>query len=415
MKILLLGFALWSCAGIFAGEYFPPVPGKTDIDRALARGAEYLTTNCLKNGEFVYRRNLTPRLRYRYKNNLLRHAGAVYALGLVRDFWEKNPRLAPPSAPERANAAIARANAFLRQSIHPVSPNSEMLAIWSDEAKMDITALPGSPNIAKLGAAGLGLLALLAEKAPPGDPLPTARKIAAFIVSLQTPEGAFVSRVIAGKDDDEEFDSLYYPGEAMLGLLRLYARDGDARWLAAVTLGMRHLARSRRAAGSYPPDHWALLASAALWKLRTRWEGQDCGSGLTVADLCGHAAEVSAAMLAEQWTIPSLPGEFGCFRIGGLTCPTATRVEGLMAAYEFLPVLPYGNLRERLKHACGHAAGFLLKAQVTAGSLCGGIPRSSTDDVLRHAPAERRRAGEIRIDYVQHTLAGLLAFRRAAR
>lgn len=404
--------AFW---GARAGE-FPP-PDAARVERAVGLAVEYLLTNAQANGEFTYRRSLTRR--YRYKYNVLRHAGAVYALAQARAAARERPG-AFPFDEEKARLTINRACDFLRRCLHPVQTNSDMLAVWSAEEKMDIRAFKGSPLVAKLGASGLGILALFAEEAPKENAVTAARRIGVFILSMQRPDGSFVSRTIAGKTDEDDFDSLYYPGEAMLGLLALYERDPDPRWLVAAVKAMRCLADARKAKNQYPPDHWALLASTALWRLRGQWLPGGPGAvppavaaGLTEGALCGHAAMICEGMLQEQWRMPCFPGEDGCFRVGGLTCPTATRVEGMLAARDFLPLPAYGGLRARILDSCTAAVAFLLKAQYPDGVLRGGVPRSSTADVLRDAPGERARADEVRIDYVQHALSAFVAYRRA--
>lgn len=410
--LLAPAFAFW---GARAGE--APAPDAARVERGIGLAAEYLLTNAQANGEFTYRRSLTRR--YRYKYNVLRHAGAVYALSQARAAARARPGVFPFDE-DKARLTIGRACDYLRRCLHPVDTTSDMLAVWSAEEKMDIRALKGSPLVAKLGASGLGILALFAEEGPKEDVVPTARRIGRFILSMQRPDGSFVSRAIAGKTDPDDFDSLYYPGEAMLGLLALYERDPDPQWLAAAVKAMRCLADARKAKNQYPPDHWALLASAALWRLRGQWlpgapgaAAQAAAAGLTEGALCGHAAMICEGMLQEQWRTPCFPGEDGCFRVGGLTCPTSTRVEGMLAARGFLPLPAYGALRGRIMDSCTAAVAFLLKAQYPGGTLCGGVPRSSTDDVLRDAPSERSRADEVRIDYVQHALSAFIAYRYA--
>lgn len=391
----------------------PVPPDAQAIEKAIDLAAGYLLTNAQANGEFTYRRNLNPGVRYRYKYNVLRHAGALYALGQFRDY-----RRPGGEKLDRMEKVISAGNSFLRECLHPVVTDGGMLAVWSAEEKMDSRALKGSPLVAKLGASGLGLLALAAESAPPADTREKMQRIARFILSMQNPDGSFISRIIAGKVDEDDFNSLYYPGEAMLGLLTLYRLDHDPLWLAAAAKAMNALATRRMKEKRYPPDHWALIASRELWRLRGEWlppagDKTAVAAGLTAAGLCGHAAGICEAMLAEQCVFPCLPGEDGCFRPGGLTCPTATRVEGMVSAYMFLPQPGYGDLRHRLRRACARAVNFLLKAQVKDGALAGGVPRSSTDDIIRNALGERARADEIRIDYVQHALSALMLYRTA--
>jgi hypothetical protein len=70
-------------------------------------------------------------------------------------------------------------------------------------------------------------------------------------------------------------------------------------------------------------------------------------------------------------------------------------------------------LRQAKRTAFFRAVNFLLNAQIPRGALRGGVPRSATADLLRQRDvAERQRADEIRIDYVQHSLSAFIAATR---
>jgi len=85
-------------------------------------------------------------------------------------------------------SAIERAGKYLRdKAIEPVSGNQEMLAVWSKPQVNN----SGKPLQAKLGGAGLGLVALLSiEKFHPGfTPLSDLRKLGRFIIYMQKDDG----------------------------------------------------------------------------------------------------------------------------------------------------------------------------------------------------------------------------------
>jgi len=97
------------------------------------------------------------------------------------------------------------------------------------------------------------------------------------------------------------------------------------------------------------------------------------------------------------------PGRLeGGFDPAGRRTPTATRLEGLLAALEFLPDDGSG-LRQEIEAAVGSAAAFLLRAQIRAGAYAGGVPTS-----MPGVSAAIARLSDVRIDYVQHALCAWL-------
>jgi hypothetical protein len=61
----------------------------------------------------------------------------------------------------------------------------------------------------------------------------------------------------------------------------------------------------------------------------------------------------------------------GTFDSTGRIPPAATRLEGLLAALEFLPK---DELRDKIEAATDRGVAFLLRAQVVSGPETGGIP-----------------------------------------
>ncbi|MDR0868221.1 MAG: hypothetical protein LBP75_07075 [Planctomycetota bacterium] len=391
-KLLLLWFfALSVVAPAFADETAPPTTAA--LTAAIADAVDYLTRHQLPNGEFVYRRHLDAR-QYPYKNNLLRHSGTVYALGMARDFYARRG-----VATQEIDAVIRRANGYLRKFIAPAGGKKDVLAVWTPRELLDELAPRGSPVVAQLGGSALGILALLAETGAPEN-LATAQQLGRYLLSQQRADGSFVSKITAGSRGEDSFVSLYYPGQALLALVELYRRDGDRRWLNAAIRGSKYLSLSRELSGDYPPDHWLLIAGERLLPVLppvALW---------TRAEFFRQTRKICEVILRAQLVDYALAGEYGAMRIGGQTAPTATMAEGLLAAINYLPPAD-AALRARLQLAAERAVNFLLRAQIKTGAERGGVPHSATADLLRVAP-ERRRAGEIRIDYVQHALSAFV-------
>ena len=91
----------------------------------------------------------------------------------------------------------------------------------------------------------------------------------------------------------------------------------------------------------------------------------------------------------------------------GRIAPTATRLEGLLAATTFLED---GHEREEILSAIRDAMAFLLTAQVPDGHFAGAFPRAIRS-LPTGASVDVRRATEIRIDYAQHALSSIMQYR----
>ncbi len=367
------------------------------LEKAIAAAASYLEHAVGDDGRFVYRVNTDPGTLVAPRYNMLRHAGTIWSMcdahGITRNA-------------EQLSAAV-RAADFLRSHIAPIEAESGAQAVWSDPA----ISHRNHRVQAKLGGSGLGLAALLAlnDHAPGTTPLAELQGLGAFLVYMQEPDGRFVSKYIpsrGGKDDS--WQSLYYPGEAALGLVMLHEADPRSGWLEPAIKALLYLAESRRGAPRVPPDHWALIATArALPHIRAE------ASLLPVETehrLVHHARQIVDAMLREHVRFPEGDARDGGFTADGRITPAATRLEGLQAA---MKILPDGDpRREAAQSVIDQGISFLLRAQIDSGPHRGAWTRAVKP--REGAPAGfDRRATEIRIDYVQHSLSVLVNAKNA--
>lgn len=368
------------------------------LDQAITAAVEYMIGACLDDGRFVYLAHLDPQQPLEPGYNILRHCGAIYALGMA---GQREPN-------DETVATIRSSQRFVvDQCLRPVPGQSDMLAVWSDPA---ITG--EEPLTAKLGGSGLGLAALLAlgadESPATGDQL---RGLGRFITFMQESDGQFVSRYVpSAGGKDRSWHSLYYPGEAALGLLMLYEADPDPAWVQAAADALARLARSRRGDRTPPADHWALLATQMLLPVLDR-----CERPVSRELLVEHAAAICTAMLIAKRQNAKFTPVPGCFTADGRVTPTATRLEGLLAALTFLPE-EHADLKRRIEDEAAHSVAFLLQAQIGDGPCRGAFPGAIQQLPESHPMASEsfnRRAGEIRIDYVQHALSALIQFEAA--
>jgi hypothetical protein len=360
---------------------FTPKPSSADVSHAIASAAGYVEHACGQDGKFVYRVNLdTGKESSNY--NIIRHAGAMYALATLN-------RLQPD---EQAVDVMLRAASFLRGKYVGLGVRPDQLVVWS-------APLPRHSD-AELGGTGLGLIALTAahEVDPKSIQLEELEALGRFLLFLQKDDGSFVSKYRADSGPAPDFESLYYPGEAALGLIALYEADHSQLWLDAAAKALSYLAKSRAALSTVPADHWALIATA---KLLPYCEQTACS--ISREELIQHAIQICNSILREQIASPNHPILDGAFDITGRTAPAATRLEGLLAALEFLP-RESGELRTQIETAASRGIAFLLRAQIASGPYAGGMPGALGDGA--------KDSSAIRIDYVQHALCAWLRYQQ---
>jgi len=366
------------------------------IQTAIKRSAKYLQKSVKENGMFEYRVNMDPSIKVKRKYNIIRHAGAIYAMSQYLELYPQDYEM---------RSAIERAGKYLRdKAIGPVSGKEDMLAVWS---KPEVNN-SGKPLQAKLGGAGLGLVSLLSiEKFHPGfTPLSDLRKLGRFIIYMQKDDGSFYSKYIPSEGGlQDRWKSLYYPGEAALGLLMLYEKDPSEIWADSAYKTLEYLAKSGQSKDTVQVDHWALLATEKMLSTKNFNLTQ------SQADLLqNHAVRICETIIDEQIISHPYPEFRGGFSIDGRITPSSIRLEGLLAATSFIP-LQYRQL-SGIDRAIHRGMSFLLKAQIKDGQYEGAYPRAlkkidqNSDDIKQC----NRRVTEIRIDYVQHALSAMIGY-----
>ncbi|MFC2083500.1 hypothetical protein ACFLS9_00430 [Bacteroidota bacterium] len=366
-----------------------------DIEKSIELAAKYLEKATKANGMFEYRINMDPSIQLSEKYNILRHAGSIYAMYM---YYKMFPD-------ENIYSAIERAGRYLRDdAILPIQGEDGMSGIWSiPEVNKNSDILQ-----VKLGGVGLGLVALISiENIQPGfTSLSDLRALGRFLVYMQKEDGSFCSKYIPSEGGrQDKWTSLYYPGEAALGLSMLYEKDPSKIWLETAYKTLEYLARIRENETNIPADHWALLATEKILSLKNLNELL-----MSRTLLIRHAIQICERMLQDQVNDPKRWEYDGGFAEDGRTTPTATRLEGLLAALSFLP--PNNSIVEHIESSVDRGMNFILRSQIREGTYVGAIPRaiaplSGSSSKVKNF---NQRATEVRIDYVQHALSAMIQY-----
>lgn len=454
-------------------------------------------------GRFTYQADLRRPLRLQRNHwahkpqpdyNLLRHNGAIYALSQA---FQRTSESNTEAIKANILRSMDRAVGYLRDNaLLPVPGHKDQwLAAWE---RVDPEDPHSQPETAKLGGAGLAMVALgMLENIKPNAVSleKELRRLGAFIESLQNKkDGSFTCKYHWGTGPDNEWVSLYYPGEAALGLVTLAElelqkeeRDrhpkrmvtaaelelehhhhmGDPpggsskekqskRWIKVATNALMYLEGLRRDTDldDIDPDHWALLATAKLLPIleTQRHELKQDDRKRKQADLeywvvYNHGVRVATSIVADH-TTEGLKKHKGCFTYDERTCPTATRLEGLLAAMTFVQdsEIYFGGggdgaelLKDRLERDVDTGIRFLLKSQQKndANNMRGAVPgnfngrkpvlppgssSSHEEDASKSKSNSNDESSEdeehdedfeladVRVDYVQHSMSAVMAY-----
>jgi hypothetical protein len=369
---------------LFRGNPLAPDLSPQGLRTAAVDGGEYLLRNLEDDGWFRYTYE-PKRDSYEAGYNLLRHAGSCYALA----------QLSGETGDPRYLAGARRGLEALLTKAQGPRP---------EDAGEDFEAIVSPGQEAKLGGAALTMLALLEYQQASGEEryLPRTRALARFLLFRQEANGHFISKYFYGEPDPQPFESIYYPGEAILALLRLYAADSNPAWLAGARRGADWLidVRDRDAAvDELAHDHWLLMALNELDQQLSVAEPQ-------AAKYRDHAAKIAAAILGAQRQRAPWPDWIGTFYDPPRSTPTATRAEAMVAMVELAQ--RHGQDTRPYLESLLKMAAFERRTQLTRENALylrrpdlalGGFRRSLDN-------------WEVRIDYVQHNVSALLGLRR---
>ncbi len=357
----------------------PLVQGAVPVERydrdrlvasALAAG-DYLLRVLNDEGRFAYTLDRWLEARSRNAYNIVRHAGSASALF----------ELGAATGEQRFVVGGVRAMRYLARSYRPGAADG-------------LTYVLDRDGKGKLGALGLALVALSRklEHAPEPADREHALALGRQIVAMQHPDGSFESYLRVRGDEPTGSTSLYYPGEAMLGLARVVGLGLDDGFMAAAHRGADFLIASRQGREKMPPDAWLIQALEVLYEDDPK------------PSYVEHAIAIARSMMTDQFG-PDAPVAFaGGFRPEPIrSTRTSARVEGMVSAHRLAARAGDERAPSILAAAMRTPAHllpmlldadnsfFLPKPDPALGGMRGGL-----DDA------------EIRIDYVQHHISAML-------
>jgi hypothetical protein len=368
---------------VFRGMVEPPRDVTPErLVAAVRRGADYLLRIMNAEGRYVYMYHpVEDRDDSAY--GWLRHAGTTYAL------LEAFEELGTPEYLQKSELALQYLKAHLKDD--PASEGKYVLDTNDEEQQ-------------KVGGAGLALVAFAKHAAVTGKrtELETMRALARLIMKQQYEDGHFRANADlehGGKKLKRE--PVYYAGEAVLALIRLYAIDPQPAYLDAARRGADWVVQVRDAYVSednQEHDHWISYAFNDLYRVTDD------------ASYLEHAYKIARAIQKKQRSAADAPArDFVATFYDGQTTPASTRVEAYDADIA-------------LSRFAGKPEEWLLTPAVqVARSMLGQQFDADNDYWLKNPTKvqggvrESLFVHDVRIDYVQHAMSAWLHLARILR
>jgi hypothetical protein len=373
---------LYGGRGIF-GEKI----SKENLLQAAILGGRYLTNAVDAYGKFIYSyQPKTDKVTNEY--NILRHAGTIYAMLELYEITRESELL----------EATKRAISYMVETFFCPYP-LEIKPLSTLAINQQPLTCVVEDGYAKLGGNALAILALAkyTEVCKDSQYLPDITALGRWIQAVQRPNGSFGVHKQSYPDGKvSSFECRFYPGEAILAMTRLYPLDKNESWLDTASDAANDLINERDGnlpIEKLPHDHWLLYGLNELYRYRPQ------------KIYLERTQQIASAIIESQNQASVIPLERGSFNQPPTsTTATATRSEGLLAAYELVKDYGEEELAQRILAAVRLAISFQLQAQFRRESAM-------------YLPSPPRAVGgfhrhqlnfEVRIDYVQHNLSSIL-------
>ena len=358
---------------------------KKELVKAIQWTKDYYFKNVVQeSGRLIYS-FLADENRAEKRYNILRHAGTTYAM------WQVYEMMPDKELYSKAKAATE----YLARQVKELEVGGEDTRVLAERETY------------KLGGNGLGLVALAKYSKVTGDKqyLPLMQKMARWIELSQSENGHFPYHKLSYPSGEPfDFECAYYPGEAMLGLLRLYELDKNPEWIDVAEKAADYIVSERSETGevSVRHDHWLLYSFNELYRHRPKDEYID------------HTLLIADSMEAVQVDEAEHPDLIGGYK-GNFLKPipktpsangSAFHGEGLCAAYKLVRDFYSAQRAEKIRKTVEKGIKFQLQHHLRPENamyyknqkLClGGVRRSF-------------RGHDILIDCVQHNISCFIEY-----
>ncbi|MEA3486919.1 MAG: hypothetical protein U9R20_04600, partial [Thermodesulfobacteriota bacterium] len=263
---------------LYRGHRFYDKISSDELLSAAVRAGQYLTRSVDPDGRFVYiYRAKTDKVAKKY--NIIRHSGTVYSM---LELYEVTGN-------EELLKAAKRAVRYLLKWVYPCPTKKGNAACVVEEGYV------------KLGGNALSAVALAKymEITKDYQYMSILLDLGRWIQNNQAENGEFVTHKQLYPDGEiADFVSMYYPGEALLAMIRIYSFDSDGPWLDTAEAAARYLIKERDgnlADNELPHDHWLLYALNELYRHRPD------------SLYLNHALRIAMAILKSQNQNPIYP------------------------------------------------------------------------------------------------------------
>lgn len=399
---------LLSWSAVASDDAWDTMPDDERLAAAQAAGDYLLRVLDEESGRFTYVvKPYEGKIPETY--NLLRHAGTIYALCQLYEATQASRWL----------QAAERAATLLQRHIRPVSiAGQERLVLLSDYGMTSGGRQEGL--VVKTGGCALAIVALLSLDQARGTKhhQETAVALGDYIIFTQQADGNIRSKYELTDRQFDDWQSAYYPGEALLALALLQQQVPTPERGEAMTRLLLYLATNWQVANLDPRlqprefDHWSLIGLAAAW------DSLDAHLLLQLSTpeapwtrnlLLETASRYCRDELRRQRVAPGDPQHGDLVpQLGNLT-PTATRLEGICSIYRLRQ--QEGLAIEAWDVPIQRALRFLQRGQY-GPDLEHALSLEITGGVRRHISPFTRHGAEIRIDYCQHAISAWLGYPR---
>lgn len=337
-----------------------------------------------KSGKFIYS-YLPYRNKREHRYNILRHAGTAYSMFETYELMPDKELL------DEAERALT----YLQKSIKSFEINDKKVKVVVER------------DVQKIGGNALAIVAMAkhAQVTNSTENIKLMQDLALWIKETQDDDGEFtIHKQRYSTREHFDFSSRFYPGQAILALVRLYHLDKNNKWLDVAENAANYLINIRDKSATHNTishDHWLLYALNELYRERPK------------KMYLNHSFLIAEAMMQTQYTeVDTTRDEL----IGGYltefgnkprnSTPAACKDEGLSAVHNLAKDNGYIEMASRTKNAIKQGIKFQLQMQLRPESVL----YYKRKKLCLGAFQEGLRGLSLRNDFTQHNISSFIAY-----